>query len=229
MSKKCTLEEIKLELKNIEIFSTEYVNNFSHLDCRCKICNHEWKGTWKHLKRGVGCPKCKNSIKLSIGEIKKRLTEMNSKIQLISEHYINSGAPLEFQCDKSHRWFTTWDQIKQGAGCSICARENHPGHYSIKMAEKNKEEWILIEAHFYILRCFNEEEEFFKVGVTKNSIKKRYPRRRMPYNYEIIADKITTLYDAIEIETRILKENKEYQYIPKIYFEGYSECLTTVS
>ena len=43
---------------------------------------------------------------------------------------------------------------------------------------------------FYIIKCWNSQECFYKVGITSYSVKRRYNSKRdMPYNYEIIQRK----------------------------------------
>ena len=47
-----------------------------------------------------------------------------------------------------------------------------------------------------VIRCFNENEEFYKIGITSSSIQHRYnSTSKMPYKYEIIQE----IYDTPEI------------------------------
>ena len=56
-----TDEQFKKEMAiinpNIEIL-TPYINSHTHNDCRCKICNYEWKATPTNLLSNKGCPMC---------------------------------------------------------------------------------------------------------------------------------------------------------------------------
>jgi len=63
---KLTLDEIKIKSAvispNIEILSTEYINMYEHLKCKCSICNHIWDtASWGGLRHGNGCPNCKRA------------------------------------------------------------------------------------------------------------------------------------------------------------------------
>ena len=80
---------------------------------------------------------------------------------------------------------------------------------------------------FYILKCWNENEEFYKIGITSRSIKQRYKNKiAMPYNYSITQE-ISNIPELIwELEKLILKTLKDKKYIPKLKFNGSSkECL----
>ncbi len=40
----------------------EYITTNKKIDCKCKICNHQWRATPAHLLKGEGCPSCNESI-----------------------------------------------------------------------------------------------------------------------------------------------------------------------
>ena len=81
---------------------------------------------------------------------------------------------------------------------------------------------------FYIIRCFNENEEFFKIGITSRSVKRRFSgSKKLPYKFEILTqlqDISENIFDLeTKIKTYIVKNNLNYK--PKIYFEGsFTEC-----
>lgn len=84
------------------------------------------------------------------------------------------------------------------------------------------------ELRFYVIKCFNEKESFFKAGITKDSVARRYGSKTggnniMPYNYEIIVDEITTAHKGLWLEGHLSKNFK--QYSPTIKFAGHMECF----
>jgi hypothetical protein len=86
----------------------------------------------------------------------------------------------------------------------------------------------LNEIRFYLLKCYNEYEEFYKAGITKNTIKRRYStaegeKNKMPYKYEVLRDLITDHEGALLMEEH-LKSNFE-QHIPLKHFAGHKECF----
>ena len=129
--------------------------------------------------------------------------------------------------------FTTKNQ-----GCNKCFDHSRPEVYRenggwsakdwIKTAEKSK---YFDSYKFYIIRCWDEEEEFYKMGRTFLTVARRFKdRKQMPYNYEII--QIRESFDGLKIcclEKVFKSKNKEYRYKPKNYFKGgHTECFTKI-
>lgn len=112
----------------------------------------------------------------------------------------------------------------QGGGCLRCSREESDGGFNPTIAERKKYEWLNKSAKVYTIKCWNDEEEFYKIGITTTSIKTRFKNSYMPYNYEVVDIIETNLYDAVYLERKMHGENKN-SYIPKIYFKGYTECF----
>ena len=83
----------------------------------------------------------------------------------------------------------------------------------------------------YIVRCWNEDEEFYKIGKTFVTVEKRFRvKSMMPYNYEIVSvDVFDTSREASEYEDALQKLNKKYSYTPNIIFNGSSECFSDYS
>ena len=51
----------------------------------------------------------------------------------------------------------------------------------------------------------------------------------MPYNYSIICEINTNLYDAVFLEKELHFMHIKNKYIPKICFEGYTECFDYIN
>lgn len=84
------------------------------------------------------------------------------------------------------------------------------------------------KGRLYLLRCESEFESFYKIGITNNSIKRRFNTstggsKAMPYIYEVIIDCTIDFDKSIEIESFICSEFESY--IPSVRFGGYTECL----
>lgn len=129
--------------------------------------------------------------------------------------------------------FTTKNQ-----GCNLCFDDSRAEIYRenggwsakdwIRTAEKSK---YFDSYKFYIIRCWNEDEEFYKMGRTFLTVARRFKdRKQMPYNYEIIQTRES--FEGLKIcclEKAFKKENKEYRYKPKNYFKGgHTECFTKI-
>jgi len=85
----------------------------------------------------------------------------------------------------------------------------------------------------YVIRCWNEEEEFYKIGKTFTTVMKRMKGKSknkvMPYSWELIKEYIlNTAKDACLFELEAKKIHKNYKYIPRINFNGRRECFSKI-
>lgn len=130
MSQKKTHEEFISEMKKkhptIKILE-KYVNARTHIKCRCKIDDHEWKTTPTHLLSGTGCPLC---AKRRLYSSHKRKTneeyieeckKSNPNIEIIGV-YTGVNDYIECKCKVCGGVFKREaGRTKSGRGCPICA------------------------------------------------------------------------------------------------------------
>lgn len=117
-----------------------------------------------------------------------------------------------------------------GCGCSECAKLTK-GWTKTNFISASKSNGVEEDCTLYVISCNNKDtgEKFVKIGITTNSVEKRYySRRTMPYDYqidELIKGRAGEIYD---LEKRLLKSHKKegLEYQPKIFFEGHTECFT---
>lgn len=71
---------------------------------------------------------------------------------------------------------------------------------------------------FYLLKCFNCEENFYKIGITCRSVKMRYSNGSdLPYNWQILWE-IKDIPEKIwEMESFYKKQIKNILYTPKLW------------
>lgn len=80
------------------------------------------------------------------------------------------------------------------------------------------------QAKVYLIKCFSEEEEFYKIGKTFLDINIRFKKANLPYSFEsvnFIFGEAGYIYD---LEVELHKIYREYKYKPKNRFGGYTEC-----
>lgn len=95
-----------------------------------------------------------------------------------------------------------------------------------KTAEKSK---YFDSFKVYIIKCWNEEEEFYKIGRTFKRTNNRFHHSSiMPYNYEIIKEIIGDAEEIIKLELKLKNEHKIFKYTPKLEFCGMHECYSKI-
>lgn len=90
---------------------------------------------------------------------------------------------------------------------------------------KKRDQGKDIEPKIYIIKCWNYNEAFLKVGLTTVAIEKRFAGR-MPYKYKVVSLININEIGLLEYEQSIHSMMKEYKYFPKIKFSGRTECYT---
>ena len=145
--------------------------------------------------------------------------------------YINVMSRITITCPEHGDFQQRGDHhIYEGKGCLQCANAAKVGKYNMTLAERNKEEWSQVPAIVYIIRCWDNNEDFIKIGITtKNTIKKRFKGIiELPYNWEEVRAIHTNLYNAIYEEHKLHHICEDHSYIPEMYFKGYTECFVDV-
>jgi|GEM_PF-6525744 len=240
-----TIENIRKWLvdnnKKFILLSNNFINANVHLEWKCLICSHIWKTSWARIKQGTSCSKCSHEkvatmARLNIDTIKERLSDIDPNIKILSNKYVNVGTKLHCKClvdECGHEWNTPWNSLQSKYGCPKCGiikrSKASVGTYNRVTAERNKKKWLDKNAIVYIIQCFNNEESFYKIGITTRSLRKRFrTKKELPYNYRIIDEVYTNLYEAIYIENKLHEKYKKYKYKPEIKFPGYSECFSKI-
>lgn len=80
----------------------------------------------------------------------------------------------------------------------------------------------------YIIKCFDEFETFYKIGITSNTINVRFGKgnnKTIPYKYEIIHIIKGNPYTIWDFEKFLHKLYNPYCYIPIKSFAGKTECF----
>lgn len=106
---------------------------------------------------------------------------------------------------------------------------NNTGFTSHRTIEKNKHILENIECYLYFIKLKNKDEYFYKIGITKYSLTKRF----MGLKYLVDEIKIikTNRYKAIfaECELHVKLRLDGLHYKPKMKFNGCTECYTELN
>lgn len=218
----------KLHNNMFNYSQVEYINADTKVKIICKKHGEYLQTPGCHLTTKHGCPNCANE-----DQSEKRTDTVEQFIEKASKTHDNfyrydkaiykvSTEKVTITCPIHGDFLQPPKSHIEGKGCTKCGKESHwrrPEY--IKKANGRI-------CTFYTLRCFNEEEEFYKIGITMNTIKERYNNiKKMPYNYEIVSEIYGEAGFIWDLEKDEKRKLKVFNYQPKIIFGGSSsECFT---
>lgn len=232
-----------LKYRTDGIFAVDvvYRNNKPFLVCKCPKHGLFEQEPRNHFI-GQSCRKCQDIKVSQKGShtfddfINKALSVHGNKYEYDESSFSKMTDYIKIKCP-NHGWFrqNASNHANVGRGCSKCGkisaakkiRKNpiiNGGFSRSRFIEKNKG----LECILYFLKCYNEYETFYKIGITGRDIKKRFSGKLlMPYKYDVlleIKDEDAGLIYSME---KFLKKSlKENRYIPKISFNGKTECFS---
>ena len=119
------------------------------------------------------------------------------------------------------------DKHLQGNGCLKCADQLRGWEYSAWEAQ-GKVAHNFVDFRLYVVKLWNDEECFIKIGKTFNSYRERFSNIVKDYRYEVLYEKIADPRTISELEQEYLRLNKEYTYLPLVEFGGRYECFSKV-
>ncbi|RHZ66588.1 hypothetical protein Glove_306g13 [Diversispora epigaea] len=106
--------------KGGECISNKYINGKSHLRWKC-VRGHEWNSSLASIKNGnTWCPYCVCNVQYTLEDVKQIAYSRNGKC--LSTEYKNCYTKLLWSCAKNHKWYTTFNSVKNGnSWCPYCA------------------------------------------------------------------------------------------------------------
>lgn len=206
---------------------TKYKSGNDKITVTCKDHGDFQQSPFSHLQ-GKGCSACTGTRKLTTESFIKKAKEIHKgKYTYAKTKYKGVKEKVIVTCSEHGDFLQSPNDHLQSCGCPECAVLLRGWTKTIfkDLCNKNNEGLGIL----YILRCFNEEEEFYKIGITSDSVKRRYDSKgKMPYEYEIIKELELDPIKIYNLENKILRSLKSYQYKPKIYFGGETECFSKI-
>lgn len=186
-----------------------------------------------HTSGKQGCPKCglkSRSILNTVpfDEFLRRSRKHHGDFYGYDEStYSGSDSEILITCPEHGDFKQRAIDHSKGHGCKKCGR-NLNG-----FARSNFKDICGKNNHgigsLYLIKCWNESELFYKVGITSHkNHKARFHGKFMPYQYEfisIVEDEASIIYD---LETQIHRLLKKYSYLPLIEFKGMGECFSNI-
>lgn len=180
---------------------------------------------------GQGCWKCgkENNIKpVKIREknFLKKVQKLKYKYDYSKFIFFNFQTKSIVICKRHGEFLMAPKHLVYGSGCKSCKHE---------FSKFRRSSWVNNGENnlgiFYIIKCFNSKECFYKIGITYHSIYERYRKLTfMPYNYKIIKE--INSYDLTfiwNLESKIKSKLRKQTYTPNIFFPGsIHECFLNI-
>jgi len=213
----------KIHNNQYDYSCTEIVNTQEKVTVICRK-HGKFELTANNHLHGRGCPCCYKSFKKTTKQFIIEANEVhNNKFNYNNTVYTTAKNKVEIVCDKHGSFFQTPNDHLSGRGCRKCADLLRRGGYNMEYFKKYPE-MVNTKAILYLIRMHNDIEEFYKIGITQSSVKRRY-KYNNSYEIDIIEEIDGKLFDLYQIEQLLLKTNSNIQYEPNIKFSGYTECL----
>jgi hypothetical protein len=125
----------------------------------------------------------------------------------------------------------------QGRGCNKEGKEIMRKYQQDNPKKWNCDDWerqglgskIFDSFKVYIIKCWNNEEEFYKIGRTFTTVGKRFRQiSRMPYNWKLIKQIEGNAEYIYNLESNLHKEHEDFKYKPELEFNGMYECFSQI-
>jgi hypothetical protein len=207
----------------------DYTGKDEKVEIFCKKHGYFKQTANAHL-RGANCAICAR-----INTIAKRTKTTEQFIKEVKEvhgdrysydevEYVGSHIKIKIKCEKHGVFEQTPSNHLQGTNCPNCTVLQTPNWRRTDFIKKANGRICT----FYTIRCFNNEESFYKIGITMRSIKDRYPGvDTMPYSYEIVSEVFGEAGFIWDLEKEEKRKLKEFHYTPNLDFKGSkTECFT---
>lgn len=222
-----------------EYKDVRYLDAKTKVEITCKIHGNFNQTPNGHLN-GKGCPKCglllsgKSKRNTQDDFINKSNEKHNFKYDYSNSEYKLQHNFVSIICPIHGEFSMKAKDHLRGQGCTFCGRESISKHRSEEPTGWSLTDWILASERsprfdsfkVYVIRCFNDNEEFVKIGRTYNKVSWRFRNKvLLPYEFEILHEIIGSAKFILDKETELKSKLKQFKYIPKIKFNGMQECF----
>ena len=221
------IEAVKVYGDKDDYTETNIISSKHNIDVRCKKHDITFNKTIGNYLSGCGCPSCSAENYRELRAIPKdeyyrRVNEKHDNKYTYTDDYTILSGVVTFICEEHGKQRKNAGSHMNGYGCKKC------NIVPIKVNKRSKEGYCKLadgrSTMLYILKCSDENEEFYKIGKTFRKITKRYINSNMPYNIEVIYKYENSAGFIWDLEEELHKKYKEYKYRPRQWFAGYSEA-----
>lgn len=176
-----------------------------------------------HMLGTSNCKKCSGTYRRTLDEFIKEFDRIhNNSYTYKLPDKCKLSSTIEITCNQ-HGMFTASvrNHLINKSGCPTCA-QIHKGWSRSSFLKAGAGR----DCMFYVLKCYNDNEVFYKLGITSRTVKQRYAASSaMPYNYEVINTIQSDALTIWNIEKIFMKQLESCKYTPNTFFNGsIKEC-----
>lgn len=212
----------------------EFKNVHTNVKIICQIHGEFQTLPKLHLSNKRGCPMCskekcttrrRKTMDAFLAEAKEIHGDTYNYEKVI---YKTTDTPVSIVCKEHGEFNQRPSNHLYGANCPKCVKGKGKGlggysdeYFINHILERN------IPAMIYVTEITCNDDRFYKLGITKNDLKSRYQKGRIPEDANItpIIEHKTTLFNAFLQEQYLLRCLHKHRYFPNIKFPGHTECL----
>jgi len=231
MRKKLTTKEFidKSEVKHGNLYDYSkviYTRSTNKVIIGCPIHGYFYQLANSHLQ-GFGCPKCgyqkavKSKTMPLTQFIEKAKLRHNDKYDYSSVYYKHSEIKVSIICPIHGVFKQKPTHHLQGRGCPKCKTNGFTLTGFINNCKNNPNS----DPKVYIINCFNNVEEFIKIGLISDTVFNRFKYSRLPYEYKIIKEIKGSPEFIYKLEKSLHRKYEKFKYKPLISFCGETECF----
>lgn len=227
---KSTIERlINARGKRYDYSKVVYTRSDDKIKIICHLHGEFEQNIWQHI-HGANCQKCSmiEKTERQKHDFNELVNEFNNTHNFAYDYsnsvYINIDKPIEITCKKHGKFMQApYHHRKVGAGCPKCT----------KATPYSRSKYIRVcdryggKSSLYIIKLFNDDECFYKVGITVKTVKQRF--NRIPYKIEELKIIVGDGGYIFDLETQLHKILSNYHYKPKNNFGGSKlECFSKI-
>ena len=212
-----------------------YVDSRTKVLIQCRQCEDKFLMRPANHIYGQGCRKCghkRTGLKrrLSQQEFINRLKQQYGDSLVYDDvRFTTLSDSVTVACREHGQFKQRGDYLLDNKiACPECVKKskqskaNRLGSYTLDSVNKQPDK----KAIFYILKMFDDAEEFFKVGITTQPIHRRFPRLQVKgYRIRPVLVQEATLKEAFLKEQDLLQRYSNEKYAPIRKFNGHTECF----
>ena len=168
-----------------------------------------------HHLSGQGCMKCGGKEKSTTDKFIKKaiLVHGKGKYDYSLVNYKHSQTKVKIICAEHGVFEQIPVSHNRGYGCPECWNDKQRILDGIRFENKYN------IATLYLLKCWNDNEVFLKIGITSRTVIKRYSvKDSMPYKYKTLYEWRGDSKNVVDMEDKI--KNKFTYHEPEIMFGG---------